>query len=853
MQAKQLFLFVACIGVMIMVHITLLTDAHRLPIALLLTVDSQTRDYSVNLVATRRRHCDVWGIVTTIFDPTTAVLQFARGVPNSCLVVVGDRKTNHTSWLSNPLVPENVQYLDPTAQEALGFEIVEHVPWNHFGRKNIGFLYAVKEGARWIYDFDDDNTVKDSSVHIFGSLMRGSYHVTHINSDHFLFNPYPSFSPLMRNTDPHIVWPRGFPLNFIKDGKTSNSNENDAYSRNERVAIFQSLADQDPDVDAIYRMTKDISLIFTRPDTVLVVPRGTYAPWNAQATLVSKEAFFGLNLPVTVPGRVSDIWRSYVTGRLLWEAGYAVAFCSPFVTQYRNPHDYMVDFIDENDLYTKSLDLIRIIDAFDGSMYTELSTMYTSLIQVLVDHGFVQVQDYHLACAWVRDLKTVGYAWPALLRTPFPRFQINMTNIVDGRLPMYSEVIQNQTMHVPLKATVTFWTADLHDGTRIDVPSTLMSMGHHVLNMGHKKMQGPYPNVLRRMIQPTRPLSPVIEELTSHSSAISKTTTQAFFDYYQNDEDMLQTDAFICQFPVAFCELYMAFNRTIIMVASHRLFLGRCSTEESARLIRHTHKMLQRSEKRPPNFIYGSSQYDVEYIKYFTGIDAPLLSSHSFTYVANQSQYCAGVCHEGILVGPLQLTGSSHIAEMNAVAPGRWAFIAVKHLYPRFELQDISNHRAMVLLPYAVHSFGITEVYALGIPLFVPTVSFIVELNLLKDKNVNDAWYCGEGFVPPPQHALSQHPFSPENRSREAITYWAQFADFYQWPYISTFSSWNELVELLDKTNFIQVNSQMVQHNAVRDAQIRKTLETMTSQIGGGRQLPLNWDEADIMWDGQLF
>ena len=79
----------------------------------------------------------------------------------------------------------------------------------------------------------------------------------------------------------------------------------------------------------------------------LVVPEGTFVPYNAQATLHSKEvpkctehrghliddctevsihpssrqrtfsifafnqAFFGLLLPITVHGRVSDIWRSY--------------------------------------------------------------------------------------------------------------------------------------------------------------------------------------------------------------------------------------------------------------------------------------------------------------------------------------------------------------------------------------------------------------------------------------------------------------------------------------------------------------------------------------------------------------
>ena len=33
----------------------------------------------------------------------------------------------------------------------------------------------------------------------------------------------------------------------------------------------------------------------------------------------SQEAFWGLLLPVTVHGRVSDIWRAYLTQKLLWD------------------------------------------------------------------------------------------------------------------------------------------------------------------------------------------------------------------------------------------------------------------------------------------------------------------------------------------------------------------------------------------------------------------------------------------------------------------------------------------------------------------------------------------------------
>ena len=154
----------------------------------------------------------------------------------------------------------------------------------------------------------------------------------------------------------------------------------------------------------------------------------------------------------------------------------------------------------------------------------------------------------------------------------------------------------------------------------------------------------------------------------------------------------------------------------------------------------------------------------------------------------------------------------------------------------------------MVLLPYAVLSYGITEVYALGVPLFVPSIRFLVDLGLLTDKNTNSPSYCGPGFVPPPQHPSSLHPFSPEDPSREAQTYWAQFADIYQWPHITTFESWQHLAKLLDAADFGGIHARVVAHNAVRMRDITKTLEVTTAQIQTGRIIPPTWEQAEALW-----
>lgn len=89
-------------------------------------------------------------------------------------------------------------------------------------------------------------------------------------------------------------------------------------------------------------------------------------------------------LPISVTGRVSDIWRGYITARLLWETDYAIAFASPFVTQYRNPHSYLDDLIQEHDLYYKSDKMFEVLAKWDDSKFDVLDSAYLDLVEVLV-------------------------------------------------------------------------------------------------------------------------------------------------------------------------------------------------------------------------------------------------------------------------------------------------------------------------------------------------------------------------------------------------------------------------------------------------------------------------------------
>lgn len=234
--------------------------------------------------------CDKWAVVTTIFEPSDAIKRQAQ-MPDWCLVVVGDKKGPKSFNIEVPL--KNFVFLTVALQEKMQahFPLLNSLPWNHFGRKNVGYLYAILHGAQVVWDFDDDNKLisenhkfiipgmasekeKASVSQYFSSLVEP-------NSDYdsLVFNPY----PLMRgetSTPAPSCWPRGYPLDRIKKWSI-NASAPEVITMHPvldfnltDIGIIQYLANYDPDVDAIYRLTQPMPLNFPLTGPMLLVPKG---------------------------------------------------------------------------------------------------------------------------------------------------------------------------------------------------------------------------------------------------------------------------------------------------------------------------------------------------------------------------------------------------------------------------------------------------------------------------------------------------------------------------------------------------------------------------------------------------
>lgn len=146
-----------------------------------------------------------------------------------------------------------------------------------------------------IYDVDDDNaltTPAEGVPHADSPFAPASTRTFAVGPEAIAHNPYGCFG------GPANVWPRGFPLDAVNDDDSTRCDvvavsESDGVEGKARpLGVVQALANHDPDVDAIYRLTfppGGLPFSFegsTEPpagdSSLKVVPPAAFTPYNAQ-------------------------------------------------------------------------------------------------------------------------------------------------------------------------------------------------------------------------------------------------------------------------------------------------------------------------------------------------------------------------------------------------------------------------------------------------------------------------------------------------------------------------------------------------------------------------------------------
>lgn len=320
-------------------------------------------------------------IITSIATSDNAALrEYARQsvAYDTHFIVIGDTRSPADFALPD------CDFRSMERQRELPFPLARLLPANHYARKNLGYLIAAKDGADVIIETDDDNFPYPEFWE-----TREKTHQAHLLQDKNWVNVYRYFTN-------ENVWARGFSLKDI-------CSELPPLPLSEAVEcpIQQGLANDNPDVDAIFRLTAP-SVIKFQKRTPVAFGANTICPFNSQNTTWFREAFPLLYLPSYCSFRMTDIWRSFVAQRICWVNGWNVLFHNATVWQERNDHNLMRDFADEiqgylnNDAIMTALSRLNLKSGADH-IFENLLLCYKQLIRM----NLIDVREMKLIKAWI--------------------------------------------------------------------------------------------------------------------------------------------------------------------------------------------------------------------------------------------------------------------------------------------------------------------------------------------------------------------------------------------------------------------------------------------------------------------
>jgi STELLO glycosyltransferases len=328
-------------------------------------------------------------VVTSISAPNPVLRSLAEGClkHGARFIVTGDTKSPSDYSL------EGCEYLGVEDQKKLPFSYATLCPERSYTRKNIAYLLAIADKAAFIVETDDDNFPREEFWNDRNPQMEGD--LTQTNG---WTNAYSWFTG-------NFIYPRGFPL---RDARAEAANQRDRSPGGASFCpIQQGLADENPDVDAVYRMLYPLPFNFEKANPLLL-GKGQWCPFNSQNTTFFPMAYPLLYLPAHCSFRMTDIWRSFVAQRVGWEYGWRIAFHSATVYQERNEHNLLKDFEDEIPGYLENERIIETLDtlllsADPALIGANLRKCYEALIGI----GVVGAAELALIDAWLADLETL--------------------------------------------------------------------------------------------------------------------------------------------------------------------------------------------------------------------------------------------------------------------------------------------------------------------------------------------------------------------------------------------------------------------------------------------------------------
>jgi hypothetical protein len=290
-----------------------------------------------------------------------------------------------------------------------------------------------------------------------------------------------------------------------------------------------------------------------------------------------------------------------------------------------------------------------------------------------------------------------------------------------------------------------------------------------------------------------------------------------FYDLYK-DQIENKVDAFIVTYPPIFSLLYKHFNKPIIINNPIRYewpFSFRKNDWE------YFNNFLREGVDNNKIFLVANNIHDKKYMEDF---------------IEREVEHIPSICdYYGSLYE--QNTNDFIYYSRNKIAEITNPSIKYKDdLFKSHTHNDLVKYRGIIHIPYQISYMSIFEQYTSNIPLFFPTKEFLMEIykenkySVLKEVSWNN--YCGQASKSCIEYKGKHDPNDYNNY--ESVMEWLKYADFYdvEWmPYITYFSSFEELNSIVNTVDVNKISNNMRSFNETRKSLIYKKWDNLINKI----------------------
>eukprot|EP00435_Cladocopium_sp_Y103_P001741 s4462_g1.t1 len=333
------------------------------------------------------------------------------------------------------------------------------------------------------------------------------------------------------------------------------------------------------------------------------------------------------------------------------------------------------------------------------------------------------------------------------------------------------------------------------------------------------------------------------------------------------DPALQNADLFVCAQPMALC----SFLRSLV---NQPMLLYQAFPLVGATPVAFRHLLLvQLSEVQKSNpqrsALVAYSEFLAQQVQRQTNQRPLCLRPHSLyalTDAGRGGRYLPDTSHPRILLGRMagwaRNSAGAFVRLVEAFAddmlrPGnlRLVFLGLNRpssetvagLSRPFGYPELRRFRGAVYFPWDMGMLLFSELYSIGVPLFLPDRAWISSIIKRMLEYTDFGWWQaraeGSAVSLTPDSKSQLWPWFSENSTMQEILELYDLTDFVRWPYVTSFGSLSQLMEALSKADFDAISSSMLRWN---DASLPLSISILSKTLAAllGNQTPPMPDES---------